>query len=116
MFPGGEGMPDMQQFLQQAQQVQANYMALQQELNDAEVSASAGGGLVTVTMTGGGEFKSIAIDREAVDPEDVETLEDLVGAAIVAATEEAKKLAQDKFGPLAQSLPGGIGGGQLPGM
>jgi hypothetical protein len=59
---------------------------------------------------------SIAIDPKAVDPEDVETLEDLVGAAIVAATEEAKKLAQDKFGPLAQSLPGGIGGGQLPGM
>ncbi|ADD45770.1 YbaB/EbfC family nucleoid-associated protein [Stackebrandtia nassauensis] len=116
MFPGGEGAPNMQELLKQAQQMQQDYVAAQQELVESEVSASSGGGLVTVTVTGAGEFRGIKIDPKAVDPEDVETLEDLVGAAVLAAGEEAKKLAEAKLGPVTQALQAMGGGGALPGM
>nr|WP_100447647.1 YbaB/EbfC family nucleoid-associated protein [Glycomyces xiaoerkulensis] len=113
MFPGGG---DMQKLLQQAQQMQADYMQAQEELQEAEVTASAGGGLVSATVSGDGDLKSVKIDREAVDPEDVETLEDLVVAAVQAATEDAKRIAEEKMGPLGDAL-GGLGGGMgLPGM
>lgn len=113
MFPGGG---DMQKLLQQAQQMQADYMQAQQELASAEVTASAGGGLVSATVSGDGELKSVKIDPKAVDPDDVETLEDLVLAAVQAATEDAKNLAAQKMGPLGDAL-GGLGGGLgLPGV
>ena len=116
MFPGGEGTPNMQDLLKQAQQMQQDYVAAQNELTEAEVSASSGGGLVTVTVSGTGEFKKIAISPEAVDPEDVDTLEDMVGAAIQAAGEEAKKLAEEKLGPITQMAQSMGGGDALPGM
>ncbi|GAB3645968.1 YbaB/EbfC family nucleoid-associated protein [Glycomyces tarimensis] len=113
MFPGGG---DMQKLMQQAQQMQADYMQAQEELASAEVTASAGGGLVSATVTGDGELKGVKIDPKAVDPDDVETLEDLVLAAVQAATEDAKRLAAEKMGPLGDAL-GGLGGGLgLPGM
>ncbi|THV41266.1 YbaB/EbfC family nucleoid-associated protein [Glycomyces buryatensis] len=113
MFPGGA---DMQNLLKQAQQMQADYMALQQELTETEVTASAGGGLVTATVTGDGELKGVKIDPKAVDPEDVETLEDLVLAAVQAAVADSKRMAAEKMGPLGDAL-GGMGGGLgLPGM
>ncbi|MGH8792898.1 MAG: YbaB/EbfC family nucleoid-associated protein [Stackebrandtia sp.] len=116
MFPEGGGMPDMQNLLQQAQKMQADYMAAQQELAEAEVSAASGGGLVTATVSGDGELKSVSIDPKVADADDVETLEDLVVAAVHAATEEAKALAEEKMGPLAQAM-GGLGGGLgLPGQ
>ena len=106
----------MQKLLQQAQQMQADYMQAQQELQEAEVTASSGGGLVSATVSGEGELKGVKIDPEAVDPEDVETLEDLVLAAVQAATEDAKRIAAEKMGPLGDAL-GGMGGGLgLPGM
>lgn len=114
MFPGGEGAPNMQEILRQAQQMQQEYLTAQQELLDSEVSASSGGGLVTVTVSGGGEFRSIKIDPKAVDPDDVETLEDLVGAALKAAGDEAKKLAEAKLNPVSQSLQAMSGGLGLP--
>lgn len=92
-------------------------MSAQQELADAEVSGSAGGGLVTATVSGSGELKSLTIDPKAVDPEDVETLADLVVAAVRDASGKAQKLAADKMGPLAGGLgDGGLGGLGLPGL
>lgn len=111
MQPGG--MPDMQQILQQAQQMQQQLMSAQQELADAEVTGSAGGGLVTAVMSGGGELKSLSIDPKVVDPEDVETLADLVVAAVRDANTQVSELASQKMGPLAGGLGGGLG---LPGF
>lgn len=103
---GGGGAPDMQQLAQIAQQMQTDYMTAQQELTEAELSASSGGGLVTATVSGTGELKGLKIDEKAVDPEDVESLEDLVLAAILAAGEEAKKLAEEKLNPITQAVSG----------
>lgn len=103
MQPGG--MPDMQAILQQAQQ-------MQEELASAEVTGTAGGGLVTAVMTGGGELKSLTIDPKVVDPDDVETLSDLIVAAVRDATNKMQGLAMNKLGPLA----GGLGGLGLPGF
>ena len=111
MQPGG--MPDMQQILQQAQQMQQQLMSAQQELADAEVTGSAGGGLVTAVMSGGGELKSLTIDPKVVDPDDVETLADLVVAAVRDANTQVSELASQKMGPLAGGLGGGLG---LPGF
>ena len=94
--------------------MQQQLVTAQEELAGAEVSGSAGGGVVTVTMSGSGEVTRIRIDPSVVDPEDVETLEDVVVAAVHAAAEEQRRLAEQKLGPLAGGLPG-LGGG-LPGM
>ncbi|HJP79928.1 MAG TPA: YbaB/EbfC family nucleoid-associated protein [Pseudonocardiaceae bacterium] len=103
----------MQQILQQAQQMQQQLMSAQQELADAEVTGSAGGGLVTAVMNGGGELKSLTIDPKVVDPDDVETLADLVVAAVRDANAQVSELASQKMGPLAGGLGGGLG---LPGF
>ncbi|CAM3559863.1 YbaB/EbfC family nucleoid-associated protein [Stackebrandtia soli] len=115
MFPGG-GAPNMQKLLKQAQQMQADYLAAQEELNSAEVTASAGGGLVSATVSGAGELKSVSIDPKAVDLDDLETLEDLVVAAVAAANADAKELAEEKMGPITQAMSGMSGGLGLPGM
>jgi hypothetical protein len=103
----------MQQILQQAQQMQQQLMSAQQELADSEVTGSAGGGLVTAVMSGGGELKSLTIDPKVVDPDDVETLADLVVAAVRDANHQVSDLASQKMGPLAGGLGGGLG---LPGF
>ncbi|MEU6080465.1 YbaB/EbfC family nucleoid-associated protein [Streptomyces sp. NPDC047108] len=109
MIPGG-GQPDMQQLLQQAQKMQQDLAAAQQELAETPVEGSAGGGLVKATVTGTGELKGLVIDPKAVDPEDTETLADLVLAAVRDATGAAQDLQQSKLGPLAQGLGGGMPG------
>jgi hypothetical protein len=91
--------------MQQAQQIQEQLAAAQERLARAEVTGAAGGGMVTVTMSGSGEVRSVTIDPGAVDPDDVETLEDLVVAAFRAAAEEQRKLAEQTLGPLAGGLP-----------
>ncbi|WP_037732427.1 YbaB/EbfC family nucleoid-associated protein [Streptomyces megasporus] len=105
MIPGG-GQPNMQQLLQQAQKMQQDLAAAQQELADATVEGSAGGGLVKATVSGAGELKGLVIDPKAVDPEDTETLADLVLAAVRDANGAAQQLQQQKLGPLAQGLGG----------
>src|SRR3954470_1081025 len=80
MFPGGQ--PDMAQLLQQAQQMQQDLAAAQEELSETEITGSAGGNLVTATMTGTGELTALTIAPAAVDLDDLETLQDpLVAAA-----------------------------------
>jgi nucleoid-associated protein EbfC len=111
MFPGGQ--PDMAQLLQQAQQLQQQLVAAQEELGHTEVTGSAGGGLVTATMTGRGELTAVTIAPAAVDPDDLETLQDLVVAAVRDAKRAADELASTTMGPLAGGLGGGLG---LPGL
>ncbi|MDT4975612.1 MAG: nucleoid-associated protein EbfC, partial [Pseudonocardiales bacterium] len=72
------GMPDLQALMMQAQKMQEQMLSAQDELAKTEVTGSAGGGLVTVTMLGTGELTAVTIDRNVVDPEDVETLQDLI--------------------------------------
>ncbi|WP_236242114.1 YbaB/EbfC family nucleoid-associated protein [Streptomyces sp. CC228A] len=105
MIPGG-GQANMQQILQQAQKMQQDLARAQEELARTEVDGQAGGGLVKATVTGAGELRSLVIDPKAVDPEDTETLADLVVAAVHAANENAQALQQQKLGPLAQGLGG----------
>ncbi|WP_089303409.1 YbaB/EbfC family nucleoid-associated protein [Haloechinothrix alba] len=117
--PGG-GMPDMQQIMQQAQQMQEQLQNAQAELADTEVTGSAGGGMVRAVVTGGLELKDLTIDPSVVDPEDTETLSDLVVAAVRDGMSAAQKLTEDKLGPLAGGLGGGmdlggLGGPSLPG-
>ncbi|UGY95122.1 YbaB/EbfC family nucleoid-associated protein [Streptomyces gobiensis] len=100
----------MQQLLQQAQKMQQDLAAAQQELAETPVEGSAGGGLVKATVTGAGELQSLVIDPKSVDPEDTETLADLVLAAVRDANSAAQQLQQSKLGPLAQGLGG------MPGM
>jgi len=108
--------PNLQQLMQQAQKMQQQMAEAQAELAEAEVTGTAGGGLVTVTAKGTGDVTAIKIDPKAVDPDDVETLEDLVLAAIHNAMEAVRDLTEEKMGPLASGL-GGLGGGLgIPGF
>lgn len=102
----------MSALLAQAQQVQQQLMEAQEALANAEVHGQAGGGLVQVTMKGSGEVVGVAIDPKVVDPDDVETLQDLVVGAIADASKQVTILAHDRLGPLA----GGMGDLGLPGM
>ena len=116
--------PNLGALLQQAQKMQEEMLAAQEKLKDELVEASAGGGMVKVTMTGDLELKSLAIDPDAVDPEDVEMLQDMVMAAINEALRQAMEL-QAKLGGAGGMDPaaaldalgglGGGGGGGLPG-
>ncbi|MCB8902280.1 YbaB/EbfC family nucleoid-associated protein [Streptomyces sp. NPDC087908] len=105
MIPGG-GQPNMQQLLQQAQKMQQDLARAQEELAATEVDGQAGGGLVKATVTGSGELRGLVIDPKAVDPEDTETLADLIVAAVQAANDNAQQLQQAKLGPLAQGMGG----------
>jgi DNA-binding YbaB/EbfC family protein len=120
--PGGQ--LNFQHMLEQAQRVQEQLLSAQQELADAEVTGTAGGGLVTAKASGQGEITGLLIDPKAIDPADpqdtAETVADLVLAAIRDATRAAAELQRDKMGPLTEGLGGGLPGlgdlSDLPGM
>src|ERR1700752_407632 len=103
--------PNMQQILKQAQKMQQDMLAAQEALKDEVVEASAGGGMVTVKVSGDLAVKSIVIDPEAVDPDDVELLQDTVLAAVNEALRSAQALASSRLGGIA----GGLGSLGLPG-
>jgi DNA-binding YbaB/EbfC family protein len=109
------GQPDMNMILQQAQKMQRQLAAAQEQLAQAEVTGQAGGGLVSVTTTAAGEIRKVTIDPKVVDPEDVETLQDLVVGAIADAARAAKALQEQTMGPLAGGLGDMAGGLGLPG-
>lgn len=111
-YGGGHGGgANMQQLMKQAQKMQADLQAAQEELADTEVVATAGGGMVEVVMSCDRKISSIKIDPAAVDPDDVEMLEDMIMAGI----NEAMKLVEEEnervMGPLTGGLGGGLGGG-----
>lgn len=99
-FPGGG---NMQQLMKQAQQMQKKLKEAQEEITETEVTGSAAGGMVEVTITGDKEPQSIKINPEVVDPEDVEMLEDMVLAAMKDAMTKANDLSKDLLGPLGGS-------------
>ena len=104
-FPGGGNMNSM---IKQAQKMQEQMMKAQQEIEETEVEASSGGGMVTVKATGKKEILEINIKPEAVDPDDVEMLQDLVMVAVNDALSKADALTQEKMGALTGglSIPG----------
>jgi nucleoid-associated protein EbfC len=102
----------MSALLAQAQQVQQKLMEAQEQLANTEVHGQAGGGLVQVTMKGSGEVVGVSIDPKVVDPDDVETLQDLIVGALTDAARQVTILAQDRLGPLA----GGMGELGVPGL
>ncbi len=105
--------PNMNQLLKQAQQMQAEMAKAQEQLKSEVVEASAGGGMVKVTMTGDMLLREIKIDPEAIDPEDAEMLQDMVAAAVNEALRSAQELAASRMGGIAGL---GGGGGGLPGL
>ncbi len=108
MFP--EGTPDMQSLLEQVARMQQQVVAAQEELADTRVTGSSGGGLVTATVSGKGELLAVSIDPAVCDPEETETLADLVLAAVRDASTTAKELESQQMGGLTGGLPGGFGG------
>ena len=104
--------PNMNQMLQQVQKMQADMMKAQEALASETIEASAGGGMVTVTITGDLQVKDIKIDPEAIDPEDPELLQDMVLAAVNEAIRQAQELAATRMG----GLTGGMDLGALGGL
>ncbi len=105
--------PDMQSMMRQVQQMQAEMQKAQEELKNETVEASAGGGMVTAKVSGDLELLELRIDPDAVDPEDVELLQDMVQAAVNEALRSAQELAASKLGAATGGLGGGLG---LPGL
>ena len=106
-------MNNLQQIMQMGQQLQAKMTKLQESLETEKISASAGGGMVTVTVDGKGNIKGVKIDPTCVDPEDVEMLEDLVLAAVSEAQSKAEKHYEEEMRKVSGGMPG-LGG--LPGL
>ena len=109
--PGPGGL-DVNAMMKQVQQMQSEMMEAQEKLKDEVVDASAGGGTVKVKMSGDLRLLEVTIDPEAIDPEDVDLLQDMVLAAVNEAIRSAQELATSKLGGIA----GGGGGLGLPGM
>ena len=107
--------PNLNQMMKQVQQMQAEMMKAQEALKDEVVEASAGGGMVTVKVTGDLEVREVRIDPSAVDPDDVELRQDMVLAATNEAVRAAQELAANRMGAVTGGLsgPGGLG---LPGL
>ena len=100
---------NMQQMMKQAQKMQKQLAQAQEKLGQTEVSASAGGGMVKVTGTADGHITSITIDPEALDPEDVEMLQDSILAAVNDCLESGQNVANQQMGAIT-------GGMNIPGM
>jgi DNA-binding YbaB/EbfC family protein len=107
-MPGGF---DMNSLMKQAQEMQTQMLQAQEKLKEETVQASAGGGMVKVTMGGDLTLREISIDPEAIDPEEAEMLAEMVQAAVNEGLRAAQALAESKMG----GITGGLGGG-LPGM
>jgi DNA-binding YbaB/EbfC family protein len=112
------GQPNMNAMLKQVQKMQADMAKAQEELKSEVVESSAGGGMVTVKISGDLELREVRIDPQAVDPDDVELLQDMVLAAVNEAVRSAQELAATKMNAAAGGLagPGGLGGLGLPGF
>lgn len=105
-FPGYGGGGNMNNLMKQAQKMQKDMEKLQAELQEKEVETTAGGGAIKVVANGKKEIKEIIIDRDVVDPDDVEMLQDLVLAAV----NEALRMADDMVSSEMSKITGGMGG------
>lgn len=108
----GAGQPNMQSMIKQAQKMQEDMAALQEDLDNREYDVSAGGGVVRVKITGKLEIKSIDIEPEIVDPDDIETLSDILVAAVNEAIKKVNETNSEEMSKVtgALNLPG------MPGM
>jgi nucleoid-associated protein EbfC len=113
-LPQGAGGFDLNAMMKQVQQMQAEMSEAQEKLKDEVVEASAGGGMVKAKMSGDLRLLEIAIDPDAIDPDDAELLQDMVVAAVNEAIRSAQELASNRLGGIAGA--GGLGGLGLPGM
>lgn len=104
-----KGLGNLGNLMKQAKKLQEELEKKQAEIGEMKIEASSGGGMVTATVNGRGELLNVAIEKEVVDPDDVEMLVDLVIAAVQEAQKNAKEQAEEKLGPLTQGMP-------LPGM
>lgn len=112
-FPGGAGMPgNMNNIMKQAQKMQRQMEEAQANIESQEITATAGGGAVEVTITGKKEITKVKISEEVVDPEDIEMLEDL----IMAATNEAIRKVEEFSSQQMSKITGGINMGGLGGL
>jgi DNA-binding YbaB/EbfC family protein len=107
---GGPGGFDVNALMKQAQQMQSQMLEAQEKLKDETVEASAGGGMVKVTMGGDLTLRSIVIDPEAIDPEEAEMLAEMVQAAVNEGLRAAQELAGSKMGGITGEMGGGLGG------
>jgi nucleoid-associated protein EbfC len=105
--------PNMQQLMKQAQKMQRELAAAQEQVAGQVVDGTAGGGLVKATMTGAGDLTALEIDPKVVDPDDIETLQDLIVAAVHDAKRVSDDLAAKTIGPLAGGMGGSLG---IPGF
>ena len=99
----------MSALLAQAQQMQQQLMEAQQQLAEAEVHGQAGGGLVQVSVKGSGEVVAVTIDPKVVDPDDIETLQDLIVGALADASGKVNALAQQRLGSVAGGMGSALG-------
>ena len=106
---GGGKQKQMQQQMQQMQAMQAQMEQMQAELEEKEVTASAGGGVINATINGKHELVNLTIDKDVVDPDDVETLQDLVIAAVNEGMRQIDEMSNNEYGKIT-------GGLDIPGM
>ena len=100
---------EMNQMLKQVQKMQADMQATQEALATETVEATVGGGVVKAVVTGLGSLQSVVIDPSAVDPDDVEMLQDLIVAAVNEGLRQSQELQAERFGGITGSLPPGLG-------
>ena len=108
--------PNMNQMMKQVQQMQAEMVKAQEEAQKQVVEASAGGGMVTVKVNGALEVLEIRIDPDAVDPDDVEMLQDMVQAATNEALRSAQEMVSNRMSQVTGGLESALGGLGLPGL
>lgn len=105
-FKGGFGGGNLQNIMRQAQKMQEDVANAQKELENTIITATSGGGMVEVKMTGKKELKSIKLEKAAVDPDDIEMLEDLIVVAFNDALKQIEKLTEEKLGGFGGALGG----------
>ena len=103
-FGGRGGMGNMSQMIKQAQAMQAKMMQAQEELKQARIEGSAGGGMVSATVNGQGELVSVKLTPEVVNPDDIEMLEDLILAAVSDAANKAREMMESRMGALTGGM------------
>jgi len=111
-----KGMPGMQNMMKQVQKMQEKMGEVQAELENKSVTAESGGGMVKVTANGRQQIVKIEMEKEVVDPEDIEMLEDLIVAAVNKALEESNTMAQEEMSKATSGMMPNIPGLKFPGM